>query len=345
MDRLSLTTIPIDYAGDRLSLTTIPIDYAGDRLLTTIPVDYARDRLSIEPLKSMGHELIMFEPIMTEFNKRMIYIISKTKKVEKEYIEKIIDIYIKSIYDVKNVTFESIINMDWIELYNEININLKKSVHERYIEKKRTNKNIFPSHRHIFSFTNYCKPSDIKIVILGQDPYYNVFYNKNEKLHNPVATGLAFSIKKECKITPSLHSIYKNLQKYSHVDNVPSHGDLSGWAYQGILLLNTALTVEKDKPASHADLWEEFINDFLRKISRKYLNLIFVLWGGHALNKKKYISYADKHHFIISSHPSPLSVNKKLKTYESFENTDHFGKINDILKSEGKQIIDWNIYD
>lgn len=199
---------------------------------------------------------------------------------------------------------------------------------------------IYPYPDLIFNALNTTPLDKIKVVILGQDPYIN------EEIHNdkpiPQAMGMSFSVPKGVKIPPSLDNIYANQIKYNHLNKKPKHGNLSFWAYQGVLLLNTALTVQKGCSNSHSKYWIELTDELIKFISDKTDNVVFVLWGGPALSKINLID-RDKHKVIISSHPSPLGFNKPLKTYSAFKDIDHFKEINEYLNSKGKESIIWNI--
>jgi uracil-DNA glycosylase len=175
----------------------------------------------------------------------------------------------------------------------------------------------------------------VKVVILGQDPY-----------HGPgQAHGLSFSVPKKCPIPSSLDNIYKNLLKFNHILWRPSHGDLSYWSYQGVLLLNSALTVKKGEANSCQYMWSEFTDEFVKILSSKYSGIIFVLWGKHAHLKQLngVIKNQSKHKFIVSSHPSGYSANTTYREFQSFIDTDHFGIVNKYLTEQNKIPIDWQI--
>ena len=245
----------------------------------------------------------------------------------------------------KKLTFDSIINKTWLDIFDKINPDLLEITEQSYNQVVKYNKkNIFPCYKNIFNFTNYSTFDDIKVVILGQDPYHSIYFDKITKLYTPNATGLAFSVPKTCdKLPPSLNNIYDNLlRNHNHIYK-PKHGCLDYWGFQGVLLLNTSLTVEKSKPNSHQSIWSMFTDELIQTISQEHKNLIFVLWGSTALSKMNIIKNKDNHHFLISSHPSSLSCHNKLKSYESFYNSNHFENINMILANTNKYI-DWQIY-
>lgn len=173
---------------------------------------------------------------------------------------------------------------------------------------------------------------DVKVVIIGQDPYIN----------EGQAHGLSFSVKVGIEIPPSLKNINNNLLKYGHINKKPTHGDLTKWVEQGCVLLNTALTVTAGMSNSHKSYWLYITNTMIKYISDNTTGVMFMLWGGPALAKLPLIDQT-KHKITASSHPSPLSVNSQLRGYDCFENTDHFGITNKYLTSRGLTPIDWEI--
>jgi len=244
-----------------------------------------------------------------------------------------------------SIKFREIVNKSWHNIFDKIDKEVYEYTENMYIEKVKDDK-VYPHYNNIFSFTNYCKPKEIKVIIIGQDPYHQKVYNNKLEEFIPQATGLAFSVPKDCKIPPSLNNIYENLIKYNHIVNKPIHGNLEYWSKQGVLLLNTSLTVEESKPNSHQTIWQEFVNELLQILTINTTNIVFVFWGKNALNKYNLLKdnlIKNNHKYIISSHPSPLSVYKKLDKYEAFTNVDHFGIINEYLK-ENNKFIDWQIY-
>ena len=192
---------------------------------------------------------------------------------------------------------------------------------KNFIKEERTKKIIFPSKEDLFKAFKLTEFDKIKVVIIGQDPYHG----ENE------AMGLCFSVRKGITMPPSLRNIFKELEDDLGIKRTDT--DLTDWANQGIFLLNTVLTVEKDKANSHKDIgWQEFTDFVIKEINDKKDNVIFVLWGGQAQKKKSLIT--NKSHYIIeSAHPSPLSV------YRGFFGSKPFSKINNYLKSKGIQEI------
>lgn len=193
-----------------------------------------------------------------------------------------------------------------------------------FIKKEYATKDIFPPAKYIFSALDNCPVENLKIVIIGQDPY-----------HTPgVANGLAFSANPGNKIPPSLQNIFKEIiAEYGGA--MPASPDLSSWAKQGILLLNTTLTVQSGKPMSHKDHgWETFTDAIIQKISEKKDNLVFMLWGAHAQKKQSLIDSA-KHLVLTSPHPSPFSA------ASGFFGNNHFKQANDYLSLLGIDPIKW----
>jgi uracil-DNA glycosylase len=185
-------------------------------------------------------------------------------------------------------------------------------------------KTIFPKYEHIFRAFNLVEPKKIKVVIIGQDPYHGL----NQ------ANGLAFSVSSECKIPPSLRNIFKEL-----VDDIgcdcPKNGVLDIWAGQGVLLINTILSVEEAKPHSHKNIgWEVLTDAIISKLSLDFNKLVFILWGGESQKKEKLVD-TSKHLILKSSHPSPLS------SYRGFFSSKPFSKTNAYLKSHNKSEINW----
>ncbi|QUI23149.1 uracil-DNA glycosylase [Vallitalea pronyensis] len=185
---------------------------------------------------------------------------------------------------------------------------------------------IYPNMYDIFNALHYTAYKDVKVVIIGQDPY-----------HGPnQAHGLSFSVKPGIKIPPSLVNIYKEL----HADlgcTIPSHGHLTKWAKQGVLLLNASLTVRAASPASHSKVgWQMFTDRVITLLNEREEPIVFILWGNYAISKVKIITNPI-HHIIKSVHPSPLSASR------GFFGSKPFSKTNNILKTINKEEIDWQI--
>lgn len=183
----------------------------------------------------------------------------------------------------------------------------------------------FPKGNDIFSAFEHCAPSDVKVVIIGQDPY-----------HGPgQANGLCFSVRDGMPHPPSLINIFKEIERDTGA-SYPGSGDLQRWAKQGVLLLNATLTVRAHQAGSHQNKgWERFTDAVIRALSENREGLIFLLWGGFAKRKAQLID-ARKHHILTSGHPSPLSANRGL-----WFGNGHFSKANELLKNAGQEPIRW----
>ena len=185
----------------------------------------------------------------------------------------------------------------------------------------------FPPGKLIFNAFDLCPPEKTKVVILGQDPY-----------HGPgQAHGLCFSVPRGVPHPPSLINIFKELEKDLKTP-YPKSGNLSPWAKQGVLLLNTTLTVQANRAGSHQGKgWEKFTDQVIHILSNNYKNIVFLLWGSYAKQKIKIID-REKHFVLTSGHPSPLSANRGY-----WFGNSHFSKTNDYLTSKGKKPINWNL--
>ena len=195
-----------------------------------------------------------------------------------------------------------------------------------FINKEYKEKTIYPPKSRILRALSLTDYDNVKVVILGQDPYHG----------DKEANGLAFAVSDGIKLPPSLKNIYKELD--SDLKIPPSNkGNLECWAKEGVLLLNAVLTVEKDKAASHKNIgWEQFTDAIIKKINEKETPVVFILWGNFAKSKKIYIT--NKNHYIIeSSHPSPFSANY------GFFGSKPFSKTNKYLKQNGLKEIDWRV--
>ena len=183
----------------------------------------------------------------------------------------------------------------------------------------------FPPENDIFNAFNYCHFDDIKVVIIGQDPYHGVGQ----------AHGLCFSVNDGIKHPPSLINIFKEIQQDLGVV-YPKSGSLEHWAKQGVLLLNSTLTVRAHNAGSHQDEgWETFTDAIIKTINLNTENVVFLLWGGFAKKKSKYIDN-NKHHILTSGHPSPLSANRGY-----WFGNKHFSKTNFLLEQDGNCVVDW----
>ncbi|MEC0090130.1 uracil-DNA glycosylase [Paenibacillus macquariensis] len=186
--------------------------------------------------------------------------------------------------------------------------------------------NIFPPKECIYEALRLTSFTATKAVILGQDPYHGAGQ----------AHGLSFSVAQGVRIPPSLRNIYKELNSDLSVD-IPNHGSLKHWAREGVLMLNTVLTVQEAQPASHEGMgWEAFTDTIIQKLNERDNRLVFILWGSHAQKKTSLIDM-DKHKVIQSSHPSPLAA------YRGFLGSKPFSQTNAYLESMGREPIDWAI--
>lgn len=215
------------------------------------------------------------------------------------------------------------INKKWDEILKQ---EMKKEYFRKlgtFIKKEYQTKIIFPEYKNIFNALRYTDYDQVKVVILGQDPYHG--YNE--------AHGLSFSVREGVKMPPSLRNIFKELKDDLNINRTKS--DLTDWAKEGVLLLNSIMTVEKDKPLSHKDKgWEIFTDYIIKELGKREDPIVFILWGSYARSKKELIE--NKKHLILESvHPSPLSANR------GFFGSRPFSKANNFLKNNGKEIIKW----
>lgn len=197
---------------------------------------------------------------------------------------------------------------------------------EKKINREFEKHTIYPAFENTFRAFELTPFHAVKVVILGQDPYHG----ENQ------ANGLCFSVNPGIDFPPSLRNIFKELEDDLNI-NPPKHGDLSSWAKQGILLLNTILTVRANQAKSHQNIgWEDLTDEAIRLINQHHKDIVFVLWGKSAEKKEKLIN-TERHWVIKSAHPSPLSV------YRGFWGSTPFSKTNEILKKVDKSPIDWKI--
>ena len=196
----------------------------------------------------------------------------------------------------------------------------------KFVKEEYKNKTIYPKQNEVFNAFRYTDFDQVKVVILGQDPY-----------HGPnQAEGLSFSVKDEVLKPPSLQNIFKELESDLEIP-FPEHNSLKNWAKQGVMLLNAVLTVEEHKPTSHKEKgWETFTDDVIKIINQKETPVVFILWGSYARNKKSLIT--NKKHLIIeSAHPSPFSARN------GFFGSKPFSRTNKFLKDNGIKEIDWRV--
>ena len=218
-----------------------------------------------------------------------------------------------------NNTWDTILQEEYNKEYFRDIVNFINEVYKK--------KEIFPPKNYILRALSLTDYNDVKVVILGQDPYHGV----------GEANGLSFSVNKGVKLPPSLKNIYKELNDDLGIP-ISNHGDLTCWAKEGVLLLNSVLTVEKDKAASHKNIgWEEYTDAIIKKLNDRKDPIVFILWGNFAKSKKIYIT--NPNHLVIeSAHPSPFSANY------GFFGSKPFSKTNNFLKNNNIKEIDWNVY-
>jgi uracil-DNA glycosylase len=219
---------------------------------------------------------------------------------------------------------ESWLNVLQEEFSKDYMIRLKQFLKEE----RNEGYTIYPKNSDIFNAFNHTPFTNLKAVILGQDPYHGV----NQ------AHGLSFSVQKGINPPPSLKNIYKELAADIPGFVIPSHGELTEWADQGVMLLNATLTVRAGSPGSHQKKgWEIFTDTVIQKISEQKEGIVFLLWGKFAQAKAELID-AEKHHILKAAHPSPYSADS------GFFGCRHFSKTNTFLEKEGKTPIDWQIH-
>ena len=224
---------------------------------------------------------------------------------------------------VREVKLES----SWKQhLLGEFNQPYMASLRDFLMQEKRSGKEVYPAGNDIFNALNTTPFDEVKVVILGQDPY-----------HGPgQAHGLSFSVQPGVKPPPSLQNMYKELFNDIGMP-IPQHGFLQGWAEQGVLLLNSVLTVVRERAASHRGKgWEMFTDKIIELLSRERENLVFMLWGSYAQQKGQFID-RNKHLVLQSAHPSPLSAHR------GFFGCRHFSKANQYLQQHGLSPINWNL--
>lgn len=220
------------------------------------------------------------------------------------------------------------IGNQWDEVLHEDFGNESFAKLEQFLEQEYASGAVYPPREDLFNALKYTDYPDVKVVILGQDPY-----------HAPnQAHGLAFSVQKGVAVPPSLQNIYKELQSELSC-TIPSHGNLMEWAKQGVLLLNTVLSVRDGEPNSHKNMgWEALTDSIICHLSQREEPMAFLLWGANARRKLPLIQ--NMNHLVLAApHPSPLSA------YQGFFGCGHFARVNEFLVSAGETPIDWQIHD
>ena len=222
------------------------------------------------------------------------------------------------------------LDKSWLNMFDSYNLEYKDKDLNcilNLIKIENMSKNIYPEYINIFNCFKHFKLDETKVVILGQDPYHN----KNQ------ACGISFGVNNN-KPPPSLKNIVKELSTDLNISM--SDYTLLNWAKQGVLMLNTSLTVVENKPTSHLKLWYEFTKFIIDDINKNLDNVIFIAWGAFA-HKKLIDIDITRHYLIVSSHPSPLSANKKYKLFPEFIGSKPFSKTNEILEKINKDKIIW----
>jgi uracil-DNA glycosylase len=221
------------------------------------------------------------------------------------------------------------INEDWEDFFSHEKEKQYYKDLQKYIQKEQFNgKIIFPKKEDWFNALKI-SPENINVIILGQDPYHG----------DNQAHGFSFSVKENIKLPPSLKNIFKEIEQEFKIEMSKQNGNLTPWVNQGVMLLNTVLTVEKSKPRSHKGKgWEVFTDEIILELSKNYSKKVFLLWGNDAIEKSHLID--DKKHLVLTSpHPSPFSAHK------GFFGNNHFKLVNNYLIKNGKKAINWQIKD
>lgn len=248
--------------------------------------------------------------------------------------------YSKSIdwkkYFKNNDLFNIPYDPSWTILFSKLHANEKFTKLNKKLKKiTKENKNIYPKPEYVFNTFMITRASEVKVVFIGQDPYFNTENYKNKQV--PQAMGLSFSVPKGIRIPPSLRNIFKEIDRTT--ENISktqkrTNGDLTEWARQGVLLLNTALTVFEGKTGSHKKIWNDFTKYILNYINKECEPIVCMLWGRDAEKYKELINNT-KHYILISGHPSPLNRTNP------FIGNNHFILCNNKLKEWEKPQIEW----
>jgi uracil-DNA glycosylase len=221
--------------------------------------------------------------------------------------------------------YDAEVTLNWTTLMAEEESKPYFVALQNFLATERDQHDVFPAPRQVFSAFEKTPRHKVSVVILGQDPYHGAGQ----------ATGLAFSVQKDSLIPPSLRNILTELRSDMN-EFGPANGDLSGWAQQGVLLLNTTLTVRTGEPGSHHGCgWETFTDSVISAVNHKPDPTVFVLWGAHARSKKALITNSS-HLVIEAPHPSPLSAHR------GFFGSKPFSRVNEFLKEHGREVIQWS---
>lgn len=221
---------------------------------------------------------------------------------------------------------EIALSQEWMNLIGEEFEKTYFHALRAFLLEEKRNYKVFPAGAKIFNALNTTKPKKTKVVIIGQDPYHGIGQ----------ANGLCFSVNKGVALPPSLRNIFKELIADVGIQK-PTHGDLTGWAEQGVLLLNATLTVRENQAGAHQNKgWETFTDSIIAALNKEYSNLIFLLWGNYAKKKARIID-RDRHVVLEAAHPSPFAA------HNGFFGCKHFSKTNETLTKLGKTPINWQI--
>ncbi|MFI3267451.1 MAG: uracil-DNA glycosylase [Rikenellaceae bacterium] len=221
-------------------------------------------------------------------------------------------------------------NKNWSNFFTEEQNKPYYKELQRILALERANYDIFPPENKVFTAFELCAPEDVKVVVIGQDPYHD----------DNQANGLAFSVADDIKFPPSLRNIFNELHDDLGLD-IPKNGDLSHWAKQGVLLINATLTVRAHEANSHKNIgWSKFTDSVITYLNKNYDNIVYVAWGAFAYKKCEHID-TTKNKILASSHPSPLSNKKPFKKYPPFTGSKPFSKINNMLFEFKKSEIKW----
>ena len=225
-----------------------------------------------------------------------------------------------------HTSYDETVHPQWKESLAEVMSTDSARELATFVAREREQFNVFPPNDQVFAALSYMPPTEVTVVILGQDPYHE----------HGQAHGLSFSVQSGTKVPPSLRNIF--IERENDIGlKPPTHGTLTPWAQQGVLLLNTSLTVREGSAGSHAKKgWEEITDHIIRTVNDNPKRSVFILWGAHAQAKKKLIT--QRHHAILEApHPSPLSA------YRGFFGSAPFSRTNALLQEAGRTPIDWSL--
>ena len=232
---------------------------------------------------------------------------------------------------------------DWLPLFKRFigskEFTTLNQFYEEWLKKTDNHVRIFPYPDLVFNAFSACSLGNTSVVLIGQDPYHGCLVDDDGSI-SPQAMGLSFSVPVGHPIPSSLKSVYRNLKKFGHLTRDPTHGNLESWCWQGVLLLNRALTVQGHKANSHKRKWPKFTDAVIRYISANTENVVFMLWGAAAQDLEPLID-TSKHCVLKSSHPSGLSCNNWCRGSPPFRDTDHFTNANRYLAKHGRKTITW----